>query len=477
MAQTDENKLKLLASVARRLSNLQNVAILYENSVFGGQICRNHLSQESSRTTQPSDTRGPTLPLSMRGTRDSPPATARALCDAALQVSFSANIADVRFGLREKKAEQAKAQGKELPIPSLQQHLSLQDGAENGSEFPESQEPPLTVVSTDLQLRQIGSRLAERGSNIVAVIATDVRDRLFLFEQLRSELPNALLVDFATDNLLGHEDFIHASRGALTLGSADLIRCGTRDSGDADSCATGAVGNPDQGGMLFSAFATEEQALIEGAVLHWPAAKEPPTGAPSCMTPSCSNNVQSPHLFPNVVTAKGMIPVGAQEDLTRVNMLLCVLPVLAFIAVLCWAVSNTAVQAQSLPVAVVVPQPTFIGLIGWAVAIGIFIWLCKSWAFAGLETKDPGDLRPDSGSSSGDGFQPGQARGSGRAFTVDNICWTVVFVRRDPHHGTSRCRQPDDQEQLARTEQDLGCWPSPPVQHPRASPRRAPPTV
>jgi hypothetical protein len=58
---------------------------------------------------------------------------------------------------------------------------------------------------------------------VVIVVATDVRDRLFLLEQLRDRLPAVMLVDLESDDLFSHPDFLHASRGAIALASANMV--------------------------------------------------------------------------------------------------------------------------------------------------------------------------------------------------------------------------------------------------------------
>src|SRR5262249_22181111 len=40
--------------------------------------------------------------------------------------------------------------------------------------------------------------------------------------ELRQRLPRTMFIDLEADNLLGHPDFLHASRGALAMASANL---------------------------------------------------------------------------------------------------------------------------------------------------------------------------------------------------------------------------------------------------------------
>ena len=146
---------------------------------------------------------------------------AQQFCRFAKVVYFPATIADIRYGLQ--KQQQANDLASATKQVEGNQHLSLESGAENGSEFPESQESALTSASDQLQLDRSLDELAKSAPRIIVVVATDVRDRLFLFDQLRARMPRALLIDLEADNLLTHPDFLHASRGALAVASADLM--------------------------------------------------------------------------------------------------------------------------------------------------------------------------------------------------------------------------------------------------------------
>jgi hypothetical protein len=146
-----------------------------------------------------------------------------AFCRGAQTLYFPSAIADIRYGLdrqRERKQNEVRA-AMDAALPS--DHLALDIGAENGSEFPETRQSTLTAASQQLALDRVLDRLDQADPKMVIVVATDVRDRLFLFDQLRRRLPSALLIDLETDILLAHPDFLHASRGAITVGSANLF--------------------------------------------------------------------------------------------------------------------------------------------------------------------------------------------------------------------------------------------------------------
>jgi hypothetical protein len=147
----------------------------------------------------------------------------RAFCRGAQTLYFPSAIADIRYGLdqeRERRENEVRA-AMDAALPK--DYLALDIGAENGSEFPETRQSTLTAASQQLALDRVLDRLDQSDPKMVIVVATDVRDRLFLFDQLRRRLPSALLIDLETDILLAHPDFLHASRGAITVGSANLF--------------------------------------------------------------------------------------------------------------------------------------------------------------------------------------------------------------------------------------------------------------
>lgn len=229
-ARSDGAKLKFIQRIAGRIGVAPNkVAIVYEATTFGLEACR-HVST------------GESIPD---------------LCKEATQLPFPVNIADVRFGLRAKTAAHAAQTKNSLPMSFDDTRLSLEDGAENGSEFPESHQSPLTAVSTELELEHLIRVLKSQGSELVVIIATDVRDRLFLIEQISSQLDGALFVDLGADRLLGHPDFIHATRGVLTLSSSSLISPAPKE-----DCSQFC-------GALFQVWSTDEQAMLANGIAAW----------------------------------------------------------------------------------------------------------------------------------------------------------------------------------------------------------------
>jgi hypothetical protein len=245
--------------------NLHDVAIVYEATVFGGEFCRSYNEPRRDQDQANSSQR---------------------LCEAALKIPFPVNIADVRYGVREKQAARRVEAEKALHIPQGNNTLGLEDGAENGSEFPESQQSTLTAVGTQMILRNIQEQLKRRKAQLVVVVATDVRDRLLLFEQISAVDSKALLIDLGTDLLVGHPGFINATRGLLTLGSSALEGCWAVKTYDAPC-------GPDSDGVTLTWWSTDDQALTAEAIEQWATSK----GEPGV----------TKDLRPYVVTRRGLI--------------------------------------------------------------------------------------------------------------------------------------------------------------------------
>lgn len=144
------------------------------------------------------------------------------LCGELHVIYFPPTIADIRYGLSLQQQKQVNAVATAAKQALPRDHLSLDLGADDGSEFPDSHQSSLTGASLQLALDRAMDDVKSLNPSLVIVVATDVRDRLFLFDQLRLRLPAATLLDLETDNLLTHPDFLYASRGALGLSSGNL---------------------------------------------------------------------------------------------------------------------------------------------------------------------------------------------------------------------------------------------------------------
>ncbi|MBD8527868.1 hypothetical protein [Pseudomarimonas arenosa] len=211
-AVTDDEKLAKLEDRFGEQSGDEGVVLFAEDSTFGSGICPRQLP-DCNPGNQTCTNRNK-------------------FCGRALEIPFPANIADIRFGARERSRKQKSTAMHALGLPELETELSLADGSENGSEFPDSQRSPLTTASAEMELEASLREVTARQPRLIVVAATDVRDRLFLFDRLRTAAPKALLVDLEADVLMAHSSAAHASRGSLILSSRKLqIRDG-REGGE-----------------------------------------------------------------------------------------------------------------------------------------------------------------------------------------------------------------------------------------------------
>jgi hypothetical protein len=76
---------------------------------------------------------------------------------------------------------------------------------------------------TDLSLEQILESIARRDIRAVGILGTDVRDRLFLAQQVRRHLPNVQLFVFESDRLYLHADYASYLNGTLVASTYPLF--------------------------------------------------------------------------------------------------------------------------------------------------------------------------------------------------------------------------------------------------------------
>lgn len=79
-----------------------------------------------------------------------------------------------------------------------------------------------TLSSQDLVLNRSLRQLARRRTQVVAIIATNTADKLFLAEKVRTFAPDARLITFEGDVLLGHPSALPTTGGMLVASSSPL---------------------------------------------------------------------------------------------------------------------------------------------------------------------------------------------------------------------------------------------------------------
>jgi hypothetical protein len=232
-------------------------------------------------------------------------------CRDALIVRFPAAIADIRYGIDQQREHQPTSVEAAVKAALQNEHLALDAGADNGSEFPESRQSKLTAASQQLALDHVLDQLEQFDPKMVVVVATDVRDRLFLFDQLRNRLPSAMLIDLETDVLLAHPDFLHASRGAVTVASANLFVRRGRLFG----CERNAALRDKRARAPLASWALDGQGILADAISRLYDSSQTPTEQPCFLLDGAQKKFGARAPVLHVVTLSGLRPISRIRDL------------------------------------------------------------------------------------------------------------------------------------------------------------------
>lgn len=150
--------------------------------------------------------------------------------DVALR-RFPPNVASIRGAHSEiSRAARSHASTDPARIAVTRQRSKLLEldmtSVELGSDRPPAYQPDLSARSDELMLSRLfdGIRAGSK-AKIVIIVATDIRDGLFLLNEIRSEMPGALPVVIGMDFLMLHPDYRKASRGALVVGLGEPMVC------------------------------------------------------------------------------------------------------------------------------------------------------------------------------------------------------------------------------------------------------------
>ncbi|AKC87871.1 hypothetical protein [Pseudoxanthomonas suwonensis] len=103
--------------------------------------------------------------------------------------------------------------------------LDMRD-AGTGLDLPPVYQPQLSTRSDELSLQQLMDTLnVYVRPRAVMVVATDVRDRLFMLAVVRRTVPGAIPVVLEGDHLLTHPDYRRANRGTLMVANGRMQAC------------------------------------------------------------------------------------------------------------------------------------------------------------------------------------------------------------------------------------------------------------
>lgn len=102
---------------------------------------------------------------------------------------------------------------------------------------------------------------------IVAIVATDVRDRLFLLNEVRKSLPTALPVLLEMDYLTAHPDYRKISRGSIVIPNGETLLCLDKQYKGIERC-----GGPEK---IYLSFPSDYAANMFRAIFHLVSGNDP----------------------------------------------------------------------------------------------------------------------------------------------------------------------------------------------------------
>jgi hypothetical protein len=146
-----------------------------------------------------------------------------------VMVPFPSHISELRTATEKEKAAQAKAEAGAQPAvrsDSTVLELDLTDPGQPADLVP-TFTSDLTVPTNELVLENLLQGLSREGVRYVGILATDVKDKLFLAEQVRSRVPDAVLFTFDNGLLYAHPKYAQTLDGLLVLSSAPLLSEGS----------------------------------------------------------------------------------------------------------------------------------------------------------------------------------------------------------------------------------------------------------
>ena len=187
-----------------------HIALIQESSTQYGQ--------QSAAGAQAPDTAAPASRLAgtlARWARQVATAT-----DSMLVIPYPMSIASLRAEYAKHPAR-AKASDElqrdaapRIPLPLHESNQQLE------SPIPVAQ---MTPASVELTIDEIAQTLKSHDIRAIGLIGTDVRDKIFLADQLRKQLPDARLFTFGSNDLYLREEFNNSLRGMLVFSTYPLI--------------------------------------------------------------------------------------------------------------------------------------------------------------------------------------------------------------------------------------------------------------
>jgi hypothetical protein len=134
---------------------------------------------------------------------------------------FPSHLSQIRAA-REKQGLTSRPQEKPAMTDPSRLSLDLSLAEEETPVDVLPQLGPLTRASDDLALASVLQTLSREGTRYVGVVATDLRDRVFLVDRVRSYIPDAVVFTFDNHLLYTHPRLSRSLAGTLSLTSFPL---------------------------------------------------------------------------------------------------------------------------------------------------------------------------------------------------------------------------------------------------------------
>lgn len=188
------------------------VAMLTEASTAYGQD-QKYKSEEKSKTS-PKTGRGlPQAPKKeSRAERKKPPEPPQ---PEILNLPFPLHISQLRTASEKQRLSQQQSVPETLNNTPPQVHL------QEGEKYQPQETPPsfsqLGVSSADLVLSSLLSTISREGIHAAGILATDVRDTIFLAREIHQHCPGTLVFTVNADLLYAHPDVSASTRGMLVF--------------------------------------------------------------------------------------------------------------------------------------------------------------------------------------------------------------------------------------------------------------------
>ncbi|HSX61592.1 MAG TPA: hypothetical protein VLF18_15430 [Tahibacter sp.] len=205
IAINDQSKLcAALTQIHADRESIERVAMIYEPTAFGREAYRT--LQRIAEQGESSSNQGCGIASGI---------------GSVTGFDFPPNISDLRQKLRDGD-KQAREKLALVSLATDNSHLPIEEGVENGNEYPDGAGSKLAAVGAEQRLRFQLNAIANEKPTVIIVVASDVRDRLYLFDRLSRTNADAALVDLEADILLAHPDYLHATRGIRMVSSSPL---------------------------------------------------------------------------------------------------------------------------------------------------------------------------------------------------------------------------------------------------------------